>query len=268
MAKVLNLEYVNPKTKVKSFGKIEIKNLTAKSADLSFYGDICSSTWDAWQQEDMCPQDVADFLNSLDGVQVINVYINSGGGDSFAGLAIYNILKRNSARKDVHVDGLAASAASVIAMVGTLEGNTLIIPTGAQLMIHNAWTIAMGYASDFRQVADTLDKVSQSYVDVYAENAVEGVTKDQLKRMCDAETWMTGAEAAQYFKNIQTEGEQIAACAGSEFFSKYKNLPKDLNVQSATPPPADPPPPIDPPQDDNEDKVKLAKAKLALSLAL
>lgn len=263
MPKVLNLEYVNPKTKAKSTGKMEIKNLTPKTAELSFYGDICSSTWDVWQQEDMCPQDVSDFLNNLDGAQNITVYINSGGGDSFAGLAIFNILKRHAARKEVHVDALAASAASAIAMVGTLEGNTLIIHVGAQVMIHNAWTIAMGNADDFRKLADTLDKVSASYVDVYAENAVEGVTREKFKEMMDAEKWMNGSEAATYWKNVQTEGGQIAACADSQYFSRYINLPKDLKIKQETTPP-----PVPPTPDDSEEKTKLAKAKLALSLAL
>ena len=88
MGKILKLEYENPKTHVKSSGRIEIKNQTAGNADLYFYGDICASSWDVWQNEDKCPQDVADFLNGLNGVQTVNFYINSGGGDSFAGLAM------------------------------------------------------------------------------------------------------------------------------------------------------------------------------------
>lgn len=225
---ILKLAYENPKTKVRSTGKIEIKNQTSSSADLYFYGDICSSTWDLWQNEDMCPQDVADFLNSLVGVQEINMYINSGGGDSFAGLAIYNMLTRNPAKKNCYIDGLAASAASAIAMAGDI----LIMPPGAQLMIHNAWTIAMGDANDFRAVADTLDKVSQSYVDVYSANSLDDITSDQIKQMMDNTTWLTGTEATQYFKNIQIEGTQIAAYADSQYFSKYKTVPQEIFKRS------------------------------------
>lgn len=271
--KVLNLEYENPKTRIKSKGKIEIKNQTSNSADLYFYGDICSSTWDVWQYEDMCPQDVADFLNSLDGVQTINVYINSGGGDSFAGIAIYNMLKRNTAKKDVYVEGLAASAASPIALIGALEGNSLHILSGAQLMIHNAWTVAMGNANDFRKVADTLDKVSQSYIDVYAENAVEGITKDQIKQMMDDETWLNGEQAAQYFKNIQIEGQQIAAYADSQYFNQYKTIPGCL-LSKRKPQSSNEPEPIPEPtleeikEQEKEGNLKLAKAKLALQCNL
>lgn len=277
-SKVLNLEYENPKTKIKSNGKIEIRNQTSNSADLYFYGDICSSTWDVWQYEDMCPQDVADFLNSLDGVQTINIYINSGGGDSFAGIAIYNMLKRNTAKKDVYVEGIAASAASPIALIGALEGNSLHILSGAQLMIHNAWTIAVGNANDFRKVADTLDKVSQSYIDVYAENAIEGIEKDQIKQMMDDETWLNGEQAAQYFKNITIEGQQIAAYADSQYFNQYKTIPGCLlskrepqsnngPIPEPTPEPGTTPEEIKE-QQEKEENLKLAKAKLALQCNL
>ncbi len=225
MGKILNLQYESPKTHRQSTGSMEIKNQTKNSADLYFYGDICSSSWDVWQNEDMCPQDVADFLNNLNGVQNINIYINSGGGDSFAGLAIFNILKRNGAHMDVYVDGLAASAASVIAMVGCLDGNTLHMPPGAQLMIHDAWTIAPGNANDFEQLVIQLRKCDQSYSEVYASCSNDDMTADQFRAMQDAETWMTGEEAAGYFKNIDASGEQIAASVDSMFFSKYKHVP-------------------------------------------
>lgn len=273
-SKVLNLEYENPRTKAKSTGKIEIKNQTNKSADLYFYGDICSSTWDTWQYEDMCPQDVADFLNSLDGVQTINIYINSGGGDSFAGLAIYNMLKRNSAEKNCYIDGLAASAASVIALIGALEGNSLHMPPGAQLMIHNAWTIAMGNANDFRKLADTLDQISSSYVDVYAENANEDITKEQIKQMMDDETWLNGEQALQYFKNVEITGQQIAAYADSQYFNQYKTIPGCLlskrksQSNNETEPTPEPTAEEVKEQQEKEGKLKLAKAKLALELSL
>ncbi|HEX3018541.1 MAG TPA: head maturation protease, ClpP-related [Caproicibacter sp.] len=220
----MNLAYENPKTHVKSTGRIEIKSQSPGSADLYFYGDICSSTWDLWQQEDMCPQDVADFLNSLTGVNAIDIYINSGGGDSFAGLAIYNMLKRNPASKTVHIDGLAASAASIIAMAG----DTIITPPGAQIMIHNPWTFAAGNANDLRQIADSLDVIGQGHLDVYMANVVDGVTAEQIKSLMDAETWLTGTMAQQYFKNIDVQGEQVAASLDTAFMSRYQHVPKSL----------------------------------------
>lgn len=262
MPKILNLEYENPKTKAQFTGSMEIKNQTADSADLYFYGEICSSKWQEWSDDDKCPQDVADFLNSLNGVGKINVYINSPGGDSFAGNAIYNILKRNAASKTVYIEGVAASAASVIAMVG----NPIIMPPGAQVMIHNAWTIIMGNANDLRKEADTLDKVSASHIEIYAENAAEGVTPEQFKAMMDAETWMDGTEAAKVFKSVKVEGERVAASIDARYFDRYKNIPEKVRQPtSKDPKPPAPPEPPEPPADDIA--IKIAKVKLNLAIA-
>ncbi|WP_051624054.1 head maturation protease, ClpP-related [Clostridium akagii] len=215
---------------IKNVGKMEIKNQSNNSADLYFYGDIVSIAYNAedwWSfgdPEDKAPQDVADFLNELDGMTDVNIHINSGGGDVFAGIAIYNILKSNDANKTTYVDGLAASAASIIA----LAGNTVIIPSSAQFMIHNAWTFAQGNANDFRQTADWLDQIGLSLVNIYMDNAKDGVTEEQIKQMMDDETWMTGEQTSEYF-NVQVDKTAtVAACANSEFFGKYKHLPKSL----------------------------------------
>lgn len=271
MPKILKLDYENPRTHARSSGRIEIRSQTAGSAELYFYGDICSSSWDLWQQEDMCPQDVANFLNSLNGVKDIQIFINSGGGDSFAGLAIYNILKRNPAAKTVHIDGVAASAASVIAMAG----NPIITPPGAQIMVHNPWTIAMGNANDLRKIADSLDVCAQGHVEVYLENAADGVTEEQIKAAMDAETWMTGTQAAQYFKNIQVDGVQVAASLEKSFADRYQHVPKAL-LEGEEPEPdpepgpepepkPDPKPDPEPPEDGVEKALAKARAALALS---
>jgi ATP-dependent protease ClpP protease subunit len=216
-------------------GRMEIKSQTCDSADLYFYGDIVSiaynpDDWWSWgNPEDKAPQDVANFLNELNGMTDINIHVNSGGGDVFAGVAIYNLLKNNSANKTTYVEGLAASAASIIA----LAGDTVIIPSSAQLMIHNPWTMAMGDANDFRKTADMLDQVALSLINIYIDNANEGVTQEQIKEMMDNETWMTGEQAAEYF-NIQLEkSEPVAAYVNSEFFSNYKHLPKNLAKKEA-----------------------------------
>ena len=128
MNKILELKNKDLRTgKEKLVGKMEIKNQTNTSAELYFYGDIVSSTWSKWEKEDKCPQDVADFLNEIKNTNELSIYINSGGGSVFAGISIYNMLKRHSAYKTVYVDGLAASIASVIA----LAGDKVIIPATA-----------------------------------------------------------------------------------------------------------------------------------------
>lgn len=224
VSKILELKNKDRKTgQEKVVGKMEIKNKLEDRADLFFYGDICSSTWGCWEDEDKCPQDVADFLKDLDNNKEINIYINSGGGSVFAGLAIYNQLKRHPANKTVYVDGLAASISSVIA----LAGDKVIIPKNAQFMIHKPWSWAIGNANDLRKTADSLDSCEQSILNVYEENLKGGVDIETIKQFVNDETWFTGEEAAKYF-NIDVEEEsELVACA-SEYFEKYKNIPRNL----------------------------------------
>ena len=95
---------------------LQIKNQTDTSADLHFYGDIVSSWWGAWDDADQYPEKVKDFLDEAKGKD-LNIYVNSGGGSVFAGMAIYNMIKRHQGHKTVYVDGLAGSIASVIALL-------------------------------------------------------------------------------------------------------------------------------------------------------
>ncbi|MGX7745687.1 head maturation protease, ClpP-related [Rhodopseudomonas parapalustris] len=230
MPKIYQFTKKDKTGKVKNAGRMEIKNETDNSADLYFFGDIVSiaynpDDWWSWgDPEDKAPKDVADFLNSLDGKTDVNIHINSGGGDVFAGIAIYNILKNNSAKKTTYVEGLAASSASIIAFAS----DTVIVPNSAQLMIHNPWTVAMGNANDFRKMADTLDQISQSLINIYMDNAKDGVTEEKIKQLMDDESWFTGDQAAEYF-NIQLDkSAPVAAYAGSEYFGCYKHVPESL----------------------------------------
>ena len=93
----------------------EFKATSAKKGELLIYGDIASSTW--WGDE-VTPNDFKKGLDALGDISELDVYINSNGGDIFAGQAIYSMLKRHDAKVTVYVDGLAASIASVIAMAG------------------------------------------------------------------------------------------------------------------------------------------------------
>lgn len=122
--------------KVENVGYLDLEQDEEQSrCSLYFYGDIVSATWESmWYEEDRCPQDIADFLNQLDGYEDIDIYFNSGGGDVFAGLAIYNQLKRYDGHKVGYVDGMAASIASVI----MFACDELHFATGAQAMIHKA----------------------------------------------------------------------------------------------------------------------------------
>lgn len=157
---------------------LKIKNQSEQSADVYFYGDIVSSEWGKWEDTDTCPEDVRDFLTQVEGVKNLNIYVNSGGGSVFAGLAIYNMLKRNSAFKTVHVDGLAGSIASVIAMAG----DKIVIPSNAFLMIHKPWSGIVGNSDDMRKTADDLEQIEQGILNVYAENLKEGLISILLNK--------------------------------------------------------------------------------------
>jgi ATP-dependent Clp protease, protease subunit len=202
---------------------MEIKNLTDTSADLYFYGDIVSSEWGKWEDTDVAPEDVRSFLKEIEGVSDLNIYINSGGGSVFAGLAIYNMLKRHQGQKTVYVDGLAGSIASVIAMAG----DKLIMPSNAFLMIHKPWSGLMGNANDLRKMADDLDAIETGILNVYEENLQEGVDIKEIKKMVNAETWLNGKEAAKYFNIEVTEQNKMVACV-SDLFKNYQNIPKSL----------------------------------------
>lgn len=225
MSKVLEFKNKDKSGKEKTVGKFEIKNQTEDSAELYIYGDIVSSEWMKWDDTDVCPQDITDFLKEIEGKSKINIYINSGGGSVFAGLAIYNQLKRHNAEKTVYVDGLAGSIASVIALVG----DRVVIPSNAFMMIHKPWMGLWGAynANDFRKMADDLDRIEEGIINVYKGNLKDGVDIETIRQMVQEETWLTGEEAAKYFNVEVTEANNAVACV-SNFFNNYKKVPKEL----------------------------------------
>ncbi|KEI18210.1 head maturation protease, ClpP-related [Clostridium haemolyticum] len=226
MSKVLELKIKDKTGQIKNTGKIEIKNQTEDKAELYFYGDIVSETWQSyWFEEDKCPQDVSDFLKELENSKDVDIYINSGGGSVFAGIAIYSMLKRHKGKKIVHVDGLAASIASVIA----LAGDEVIIPSYANFMIHNPLCFLFDSynAKKLREVADCLDSCKENILNIYLANAKNDVTKEELSKLMDNETWMTGEEASKYFNITVEENIEAVACA-SNLFNKYNNVPKNI----------------------------------------
>ncbi|MBP3929620.1 MAG: Clp protease ClpP [Peptostreptococcaceae bacterium] len=210
-----------PKNNLKNF--LQIKNSTETTCDLYFYGDIVDSWWGAWDDTDQYPESIKNFLDGAKGKD-INIYINSGGGSVFAGMAIYNMLKRHQGYKIVHVDGLAGSIASVIA----LAGDKVIIPSNAYMMIHKPWSGLYGNSTELREMADTLDKIEEGILNVYKENLAENADIEVIKAMVNAETWLTGDEAAKYF-NIQVSDSVDAVACTSDYFNKYNKVPKNLS---------------------------------------
>lgn len=210
-------------------GSMTIKNQTDSSADLFFYGDIVSETWQSeCYEDDMAPGDVKKFLDQLDGTENINIHINSGGGSVFGGIAIYNMLRRNNAHKTVYVDGLAASIASVIMMAG----DEIVMPKNATVMIHKpsaSYFFTTKNADDLRKDAESLDTCQEAIMQTYMTKAK--VDKEEIEQKVNDETWLTGEEAAELFDIKVEEANDAVACAGSSMFFCYKNVPTSLTAQ-------------------------------------
>lgn len=159
-------------------------------------------------------------LKALGDVTVINLHINSPGGDVFEGNTIYNLLKSHKANVTVYVDGLAASIASVIAMAG----DKIVMPANAMMMIHDPWTIAMGSADDMRKTAETLDKIKGTLVAAYRSKS--GLNDDEIQTLMSDETWFTADEAvAMKFADVVADEVKIAAALDPEVLKKFKNCP-------------------------------------------
>ncbi|MSS84975.1 peptidase [Actinomycetaceae bacterium WB03_NA08] len=176
-------------TKTKTRGprdwfRIEAKADGESSADVYIYDEIGESWWGGG----IGPKALVDEISALD-VDTLTVHINSPGGSAWDGVTIMNALRSHRAHVDVIVDGLAASAASVIAM----SGDTITMNRGSQMMIHDASGGAYGNAEFLEETAAILHKLSNSYADIYAARA--GGTREQWRAIMQAETWYTAEEA-------------------------------------------------------------------------
>lgn len=159
-------------------------------------------------------------LNALD-VDVIHLRINSPGGDVFDGRAMATALKQHKAKVIAHIDGQAVSAATYVA----LAADEVEICAGGFFMIHNAWTIQMGNAAEFRSAADLLDKVDSSISADYEQKT--GKSTEEITAMMAATTWMTAEEAlAEGF--VDRIAPDKKAAKNHWNLSAYGNAPKAL----------------------------------------
>ncbi|MCK1684258.1 Clp protease ClpP [Bradyrhizobium sp. 147] len=141
-----------------------------------------------WMGNGVTASRISAILRNI-GKRDVVVNINSPGGDYFEGLAIYNLLRDHPAKVTVKILGVAASAASVIAMAG----DEVQIARAGFLMIHNTWIVAMGDRNALREAADWLEPFDQVAVDIYA--ARTGLEPKAIAKMLDRETWIGGTEA-------------------------------------------------------------------------
>lgn len=144
---------------------------------------------ETWYGDEVTPQLFKDELNAGSGN--ITVWINSPGGDVFAAAQIYNMLRDYKGSVTVKIDGIAASAASVIAMAG----NTVCVSPVAMMMIHNPATMAMGEAKDMQKAIVMLNEVKESILNAYESKT--GLTRTRLSHMMDDETWFNAKKAVE-----------------------------------------------------------------------
>lgn len=173
-----------------------------------------------------------DDLNGLGKLDMIDVYINSPGGDVFDGVTIYNALKRNQAEIAVHIDGLAASIASIIAMAG----DSITIAENGMMMIHDPWTFALGNAAEMRKQADVLDQVAGTLVNTYMSRT--GLDAAEVKDLMGAETWFDATQAVD--KGFADKTSEPVKMAAHFDLSRFRNAPRVLADVPADPPTPEP----------------------------
>lgn len=185
---------------------------------LTLYGEISDTSWFG---DEVTPAAFLKDLEALGEIGALDVYINSPGGDVFAGYAIYHMLRRHPARVTVHVDGLAASAASVVAMAG----DRIVMPVASMMMVHRAWTLACGDAARLLDIAAELERVDAQLAQLYADRTGKAI--EDIEALMAAETWMTGAEALEMgFCDEVEPNKRIAALCGPEALARYKHPPE------------------------------------------
>lgn len=213
--------------------------------DISLFGEI----GDGYLVDRVSSKEIAAQLSAHADAKKITVRINSIGGDMFGGVAIYNLLRAHGGEVTTIVDGLAASAASIVAMAG----KRIEMGVGSMMMIHNPMTVTVGDANDHRQRAAVLDVSQDALASIYVERTRK--TTDEIKALLDAETWMTAEEAvAAGFADevtgeplrVEAQGERVILNAVS--FPR-STMPAQLLALALTP--AAPPPPLSVPVPDH-----------------
>ena len=230
---------------------LKIKN-SANKAEIYINGDIVDDSWNYNWDDDpsIYPLDIKKMLDDYKDKDV-DVHINSGGGDVFAGIGISNMLKQHKGKTTAYIDGIAGSIASVIAF----GCNEIVMPSNAFLMVHKPYTFAMGNANDLAKVIETLDTIQQGIVNTYLDHTKEDYKYEDINKLVDDETWLTGDKASEYFDIILIDSLKVVNCT-SNLYKNFKSVPKEI-VQEETSK-----------EDENTVNLELLNKKIDLSLAL
>ena len=180
--------------------------------------------YDYWTGDGVTAKRIAGALRSM-GAGPVTVNVNSPGGDMFEGLAIYNLLREHDGEVTVKVLGLAASAASIIAMAG----DKVQIARAGFLMIHNAWVMAAGNRHDLAEVADTLKPFDEAMAGIYA--ARTGQERKAMAKLMDAETWIGGEAAIEGgFADELLPSDQVEKGSGKASASAVRRIEAGLRA--------------------------------------
>lgn len=236
--------------------RVEMKG--ARKAKVEIYDQIGPS-WAGMIDS----KSVSQALNEAGALDEIDVHINSPGGSAFDGLAINNILKAHPAKVRVHIDGVAASAASLIAMAG----DSITMPKNALMMIHEAATFAYGMKSDLTKAADMLDKTNAAAVATYADKTKK--PSEEIAKLMADETWFTGDEAvaAGFADRTTAEVSLVAAGPVSDAFSMFRRAPQNLSALVALSMKAPEPEKKDMPDTQTPEMIAAEAAKAELAKA-
>lgn len=204
---------------------LKIKN-NANITEIYINGDIESDTENdgflelfGLKDTNIYPKNIAE---ALKGAEEVHVHINSYGGDVFAGVAIANILKNHKGKTIAYIDGLAASAASIIAF----GCNEIVIPSNAYLMIHRVSCGMFGNTDDFLRQIEVMEKIEEGIINSYTEKAIEGVTREQIKDFMMTETWFTGEDTAKYFNVTVDKSAKYLNFANTK--QKFNKIPNEI----------------------------------------
>lgn len=189
---------------------------------LRIEGQIADETWFG---DEVTPQIFKSEL--LSGKGDLTLWINSPGGDVFAAAQIYNMLMDYEGKVNVYIDGLAASAASVIAMAGT----TVSMSPVAMMMIHNPWTVAQGEARDMEKVIAMLSEIKESIINAYELRT--GLSRTKLSHLMDSETWFNAKKAVElgFADTILFSKDEKQADSSDAFAFSRVSTQQDLLVK-------------------------------------
>lgn len=193
----------------------------SNQADLYIYGDITSSPY---LESDVSSSNLIQELNGIKA-DTINVYISSYGGECKEGLAIYQALKRHSAKITTICDSFCASIASVIFMAG----NERIMSNTGLLFIHNAWVATCGDSNKLKKEAEALEKITQSSITAYMEHI--NISEEELKEMLNNETWLDCEEALKMGFATKILEEKETAVSQSVRQSLIDKIKGQIKVQ-------------------------------------